>query len=167
MTDKEISSIINDIVVIVDTREVKNQHILDYLIKNNIPYIVEKLDTADYSFILPNNRELGLDKKVLIEKKNSLDEIAGNFTSGRERFAREFERIEDEHFHLVIENATFKKIMNGNTRSKISPKSLLASILVWTIRYDIKTWFVTKEESPYIIYSLLKYELMEILKNKC
>lgn len=165
-TDKEIGNIIKDMTIIVDTREVKNQHILDYLKENNIPYIVQKLDTADYSFFLPNYHELNLDRKFIIERKNSITEICGNFTKGRERFAREFERINDEHLHLVIENATWTKIKNGDSRSKMSPQAILGSILSWTIKYNIKTWFVTKQESPALIYNLLKYELMTELKRR-
>lgn len=165
-TDKEIGNIIKDMVVVLDTRERQNQHIIDWLEMNNIHYIVNKLDTADYSMILPNYPQLNLDKKFLIERKNSITEICGNFTKGRERFAREFERINDEHLHLVIENATWTKIKNGDSRSKMSPQAITGSILSWTIKYNIKTWFVTKQESPALIYNLLKYELMVELKRR-
>ena len=113
------------------TQEKSNKHILEYLVENKIPYIVKKLDTADYSFILPNYPELQMDYKVLIEKKNSLDEIIGNFTGERERFKREFERVVDEKIHLVIEEATWTKVMKGSYRSKVSPQSLRASLLTW------------------------------------
>ena len=36
--DKDIKKLIGSIVVLVDTREKKNSHIIDYLIKNNIAY---------------------------------------------------------------------------------------------------------------------------------
>lgn len=165
LTDKQISLIIEDMVVIVDTREKKNQHILDYFNSNNIKYIVRKLDTADYSFELPNYSGLGLSEKFLVEKKNSLDEIIGNFTKERARFEREFERIEDEHIHLVLENATFKKLLNGSYRSQMNPNSLMASIFTWSIRYKCPFWFTTTAETGSVIYNILKYELMEELKN--
>lgn len=165
MTDKQMQSILDDMVVIVDTREQKNDHIIQYMTENGIKYKSEKLDTADYSMILPNYEYLNLDKKFLVEKKNSLDEIAGNFTKGRERFAREFERVTDEHIHLVIENTTWKKVFNGSYRSQLPAKSMMASILTWSIRYKCPIWFVGKEESPAVICSLLRYELFEALKN--
>lgn len=160
-----MSEILADMTIIVDTREQKNEHILQYLRDNRIPYITQKLDTADYSFILPNYPELNLDKKILIEKKNSLDEIAGNFTKGRERFVREFERVTDEHMHLLIENATWKKLMKGSYRSKLPPQSFMASLLTWQIRYKCQIWFAGADESPALIHQILKYELMEHLKN--
>ena len=166
ITDKQISDIINDMVIIVDTREQKNDHILMYLKDHDIPFIKQKLDSGDYSFMLPNHPELMLDRKFLIEKKNSLTEIAGNFTSGRERFAREFERVpEGSHIHLVIEGATWRKVFNGSYRSTMAPQSMMASIMTWCIRYGVPVWFVGPEDSPAVIYNLLKYELMEHLKS--
>lgn len=160
-----MGSIIADMVVICDTRERKNDHILTYFKENDIPYVVEKLDTADYSFKLPNYPHLQLDGAILIEKKNSLDEIAGNFTRDRERFEREFERVDGEHIHLVIEGATWKKLLNHGYRSQFPPKSFMASMLTWNIRYNCPIWFVGIEESPVLIHNLLKYELVEHLKN--
>lgn len=165
LTDKQMQEVLDDIVVLVDTREQKNQHILDYFDKNSIKYQVEKLDTADYTIILPHYPQLAVDKMFLVEKKNSLDEISGNFTRDRERFTREFERIEDEHIHLVIEQATWKKLLKGSYRSQLPPKSFMASLLTWNIRYHCPVWFAQPEESPIVIYNILKYELLEHLKN--
>lgn len=165
MTDRELNDIIDNMVVIVDTREKKNEHLLKYFDDNGIKWVCKKLDTADYSFELPNYKHLGLDRKILVEKKNSLDEITGNFTTSRDRFQREFERITDEHLHLVVENTTWKKVVNGSYRSKMHPNSLIASLLSWSVRYGFKVWFVGKDESPMLIYNLLKYELVEALKE--
>lgn len=160
-----ISNILDDIVIIVDTREKKNGHIIEYLESKNIPYIVEKLDTGDYSYILPNYPELKLDRSILIEKKNSLDEIAGNFTKERERFKREFERVGDAKIHLVIENTTWKKVVHGSYRSQFSPQAMIASLLTWNIRYNCPIWFVGKDETGELIYNILHYELLEQLKG--
>jgi ERCC4-type nuclease len=165
LTDRQISDVIADMVILVDTREQKNQHITTYFDKNAIKYRVEKLDTADYSIILPHYPELGLDKQFLVEKKNSLDEIVGNFTKDRERFKREFERVNGEHLHLVIENATWRKLLSGSYRSKLPSKSFMASLLTWSIRYNFKVWFCTPADTGELIYNILKYELMETLKN--
>lgn len=165
MTDKEISDIMADLTVIVDTREQKNDHILSYFKSEGIKYVIQKLDTADYSLMLPQHATLALDRFVLIEKKNSLDEISGNFTKDRERFKREFERVGSEHIHLVIENATWKKLFNHSYRSMLLPKAFMASMLTWNIRYHCPIWFVGKDESPALIYGILHYELLEKLKQ--
>lgn len=166
ITDKEISNILKDITIICDTREKNNNHILTYFKEQNLPYIIQKLDTADYSFFLPNYKTLGLDKLAIIEKKNSLDEIAGNFTKDRERFVREFERVTpQEHIHLVIENATWKKLLNGTYRSQLGSQAFVANLLTWNIRYNCPIWFTTPAESPMLIYNLIRYELFEKLKQ--
>jgi len=165
LTDKMISDIINDMIILVDTRENKNKHIEDYFDSKNIKWNRTKLDTADYTFILPNYSELNLNRKILIERKGSLDEVAGNFTSGRERFKREFERVNNEKIHIVMENATWTKILNGSYRSKFTPRAYIASLITWNIRYKCPIWFCTKKESGEIIYNLMRYELVEQIKN--
>ena len=165
LTDNEISEIINNMVILVDTREQKNQHIINYLEQSVIPYEIMKLDTADYTFKLPNYKHLGLDNHFLVERKGSLDELAGNFTRDRERLTREFERIGDRKIHMVLETFTWKKLLNGSYQSQLNPKSYMASIMTFCIRYNVPMWFAEKSESPIIIYGLLKYELMEYLKK--
>ena len=158
---------LSDMIIICDSREKKNQHILEWLDKNKIPYEIEKLDVGDYTFRLPNYPELDVDYKFVIERKGDLSEIAGNFTKGRDRFEREFQRSIDnkQKVHLVIENATFRKLLNGSYRSKFTPKAFMASLLSWTIRNNLQTWFVTPKDSGEIIYNLLYYELYEHLKK--
>lgn len=165
-TDKQIFDIVNDIVIISDTREKKNQHILDYFTENKIKYKIDTLDTGDYTLILPNYPELGLDKHFLIEKKNSLSEISGNFGTNRDRFAREFERVKDRKMNLLIENATWTKIFNGTYTGSIHPNSLTASLIGWSIKYDFKPWFCKPAESGRLIYWILRMELIEHLKGE-
>lgn len=165
MTDKTLADVIQNMVILTDTREKKNLHIIDFLDKNGIPHETEKLETADYSFYLPNYPELNADRKFLVERKASLNEVAGNLTKDRERFTREFERIQDNRCHLVMENATWKKILSGSYRGNFSPTSYMASLLTLNIRYDCPMWFCTQEESPLLIYSILKYELREFIKQ--
>ena len=68
-TDKEIANILNDMIVLVDSREKKNDHITGYFEKENIKYEVVKLETGDYSFYLPNYGGLGLDEAIMVERK--------------------------------------------------------------------------------------------------
>ncbi len=164
-TDKEIDNILDNIVIIIDTREKKNKHILSYFDHNNIKYKSETLYSGDYSFYLPNYSHLGIDRSVLIEKKNSLDEISTNLTSKRTQFADEFSRTKGEHLHLVIENATFKKINNGSWRSKMTPQAMWAGLLTFSIRYNLKVWFTGVDESPKVLYNIIRYEIYEKLRR--
>lgn len=166
MTDKELGEVLKNVTVVVDTREVKNQHILDFLEQNNISYVKSKLDSGDYSLDVPEPYS-ELSRTVCVEKKNSLDEIVGNFTKGRERFNNEFTRACDKNvkMHLVIENATWRKVVNESYRSSMPSSSLTGSIMSFCIKYNLPVWFVGKDESPMIIFNLLKYELRNQLNR--
>jgi len=164
MTDKKIAEILGDMVVVCDNREKRWIHIKDYLDQNKIPYIMDKLVSADYTVRFPNNPSFN--ECVLVERKHEWTELCGNFTSKREQFVNEFERIPDGTItHLVIEDATWFKLFNGSYRSQLPPKSLLASVLTFNIRYNIHVWTVTERESPELIYNLLWYGVRETLKQ--
>lgn len=165
MTDAQVDKILKDIVIICDSREQKNNHILDYFNEHGIKYFEDKMETADYTFYLPNYPHLGLDRSILIERKNSWDEIIGNFTKHRKRFVAEFERLNCEDMHIMIETATWRKLINGSYRSKVPPQSIMASIMTFSFRYNTKIWFTQPSDSGYVILSLIHYGLREKLKN--
>ena len=50
---KEIKKILDSLVIIVDTRENANSHIIDFFNKKKIPYSIEKLPFGDYSCKIP------------------------------------------------------------------------------------------------------------------
>lgn len=153
-------------IILTDTREQKNKHILNWFDTNGIAHREERLETADYTFILPHYPELNIDRKCLVERKGSLNEVVGNLTKDRDRFIKEFERVKpDENIQMVMENATWKKILNGSYRSEFSPTSYIASLMTICIRYGCPIWFCNPEESGQIIYSILKYQLREHLRN--
>jgi len=168
LTDKQFADIIRNMIIIVDTREQKNQHLLDYFKQNNIRYAVATVNHGDYTFEIDMEEYKHLNRCICVEKKNSLNEIVGNFTSGRERFHREFQRAReaDTKMHLVVENATWKKVVNESYRSKISEKAVRASIQSFSARYDCPVWFVGKDESPMVIHDILYYGLREKLLKR-
>lgn len=81
---KEIGQMLDRVVVIIDTREKENTHVIDYFKKNNIAYKVQKLDYGDYSCYLPigsfegQEREIYFDRDIAIERKFCIDELAMN-----------------------------------------------------------------------------------------
>lgn len=167
MTDKQLDDILKSIVILVDTREQKNDHIIDFFKANNIKYEYQKLNVGDYSFRVDKLPELNGELIATVERKNSLDEICGNFTASRERFVREFERSLESgvNVHLMIENATWKKIFGKSYRSMLPAKSFVASLLTFSIRYSLQVWFLTPSEAGAFILNVLVYELREYLKE--
>lgn len=59
-TDKEMEELIQSMVILVDTRERKADHILEYFDKKNITYKKKALDYGDYSFMIPANEKLSI-----------------------------------------------------------------------------------------------------------
>ena len=124
--------------------------------------MIRKLDTGDYSAQLGN---LSFERDICIERKRNLDEICGNFTAERERFEREFLRAKayGTKVHLIIENATWSDIFLGNYRSKLSPKSLVGSLLSWMVRFNISVIFCKPEETARVMWGIFYYYAKERL----
>lgn len=143
---------INEIIIIIDSREKAIKHITDAFDSNNIKYKIQKLDIGDYSF-----EYLDKVQKCIIERKNSLDELSQNFTKSRDRFNREFQKKNDNKIHLVIENCSMNDIICGNYRSKIHRNSFMASILSFQYRYNLNIHFIESNYTAFFIAKLFYY----------
>ncbi len=169
-TDKEIDEIIKSMVIIIDTREKVNEHIIAAFNKNKISYIQRALDRCDYSFYIPKNdnlnipRDLFFDKEVAIERKASLDEIANNWTKERDRFEKEMVLAPKTKI-LLIENCTYSDIVEGNYRSQYNKKAFLATLHSFQFRYNMPIMFMPrKEHSALFIKKYFEYYLKEYLR---
>lgn len=160
-TDRELTDELKKLTIICDTRE-QDRHVEEYLAKKNIPHITRKLDTGDYSCQLGDN---SYEREIVVERKHNLDEICGNFTAERERFEREFMRAKayGTKVHLIVENASWSDVFLGNYRSKLPPKSLVASLLSWMVRFNITVTFCKPSDSAKLIYGIFYYHVRERL----
>ena len=59
-TDKQRKELLDSMVVLVDTREQRNDHIIATLNEKKIVHICKKLDFGDYSVMLPKNETLAI-----------------------------------------------------------------------------------------------------------
>ena len=159
-------------IYIYDTREHdgKNQHILDAWDKMGIAYKKKKLDYGDYSFLVPANkdldipRDLDFSRQIVVERKASLDEFAGNATKERERIKKEFTLAPTEKV-LLIENASYSDMLNGRYRSDYAPKSYWATLHSFWHEYGIPFVFMPNPaESAYFIRGYFQYWLRNFLK---
>lgn len=168
-TDKEIKSILDSMVVIVDTREQKNQHITNYFDAQKILYMKRALKTGDYSAFIPRNDDLGITRDIhlqaSIERKNSIDELAQSITD-RSRFENELIRASRSHFIMIVEDRDgYENLLNHKYRSQYSPKALLGSIKAFEIRYGYTTIFLDKKLTGNYINYHLRGLVLEYLKN--
>lgn len=171
-SDRELDKIISkeNIVILVDSREKVNHHITDVFDREGISYRVCALESGDYSFELKAIPELDIPhtmdfrQDLMIERKNSLDEISSNFTRGRDRFNDEFGRAWAVKKYLLIEDGSYEKILNHDYKTEYNSASFFASLLSFDARYDLHVCFASKETSATLIYNICKYTLREILK---
>lgn len=154
-------------VVLIDTREQENAHIIEYLEKKKIAYKTCKLDFGDYSLILPKNEQYGVIQDMrldfAVERKHSLEELSGNFAQERDRIENELWRGHGK-IAFVIENGSLDKIHNHEYKTEYNEKSFIATLCTFTHRYGVSFNFVSKENSAQTIYALLIYKLREEFK---
>ena len=173
-TDSQRKKLLDSIVILVDTREHKgkNDHILDWFDKQNIPWERKKLNAGDYSLYLPKNEKLGItqdisfEDEVMVERKASLIELSGNITA--KGGSKPGQRIENEFARspknkvLLIENASYEKLVTGNYNTDFAPKAFWAKLFTYWHRYDVPTYFMENTRySGQFIYGYLYYYLRE------
>lgn len=163
-SEKELKNKLKNLTLVCDSREQVNGHVTAWLDKNNISYQSRALETGDYTAMLDGYT---FEDEVVIERKANLDEIAGNFTTGRERFEREMIRAKANGIKvfLVVENASWSDILLHNYRSELKPKSFFATMLAWQARFNLTIVFCKPSETGQILYGTLYYWARERLKR--
>lgn len=162
-TETDLASALRELTIICDSRE-QQTHCKEYFDKKKIPTITRKLDVGDYSAQIG---DMTLECDVTIERKHSIDELAGNLSSDRDRFEREFLRAKAKGIKvfLVVENCSYQDIYLHNYRSQLTAKSLMASLMSWQVRFNITVIFCEPENTPRLIHQILYYAAREQLLN--
>ena len=170
-TEEEQKILFKKMVVLIDTREKKNEHILNYLDTNHIRYKKQALSSGDYSFYIEADERLNIardiyfDNVIFIERKANLDELALNFTKSRTRFEEEFSISPAKHRYLLIENANYEDILTHNYESDFLPKSYLGSLHTFNHRYNLQVVFMPdRDYSAIYILGVFKYYLRHLVK---
>ena len=169
ITERELQYLYDHIIIMVDDREKEWSHIKTYFEENNINYKIKRMQSGDYSFILSyDDNNYSYVKKIVVERKNSLSELASCFAGERTRFEREFMRLKNSQTKcfMIIENDDFDGIMKHKYYSKLHPNSLESSMLSWLIRYDIVPIFTKKENVGRIIYNIFKMYIRNQAKEE-
>jgi hypothetical protein len=169
-TEKEAKEILKSLVILCDSRENQNHHILDWFDKKSIAHIETKLDFGDYSFMLPagsvddSRRNIYFDRQIIIERKASLEELSNNLSHDRQRFEDEMLRAGNCRKILMIESGSLDDIINGNYKTELSPISYFGSLLTFSQRYGLETVFIKPEHAGQFIYGTMYYYLREMIK---
>lgn len=170
-TDKEMEELISSMIILVDSREKVNNHILDYFDRKKINYKKKALDYGDYSFMIPTNenlsipRDLYFNNQIVIERKASLEEISNNLTKERDRFEKEL-CLAPKTKVVLIENADYSDIATGNYDTQYNKKSFWASIHSFWFKYNVPFFFMpNKEYSGLFIRGYFEYYLKNYFKG--
>jgi ERCC4-type nuclease len=165
-SDTELKKLLKSAVVLTDTREQENEHILTVLDKLKVQHKPFALPYGDYSIMLPASPEHGIQRDVyyindiMIERKRNLNELAGNFTTGRERFKDEMIRAGAIRKYLIVECASgYAAILGHMYNAQLSEKSFYASLLSFQARYDLNVIFIEPQLTAEVIWGLLYYHI--------
>lgn len=169
----EIRDILETFTIIADTREQNTPRATERFKAFGVPVERATLAYGDYcgQILLPEgglyDPAATITPKAVIERKMSLDELAMCFTRGRDRFRREFERATaaGASVWLLVENASWEAIRAHRYRSKYSEKAMEASLVAWSIRYNLKVLFCRAETSGGLIKEVLYREIKERLER--
>jgi len=167
-SDKDIKQMIKQMSILIDSREKANGHITDYFEKNHIPYETTTLSYGDYSCKIPTSTgDIYFHNDIVVERKNSLEELSGNLTRDRERFEREFLKAGNDgcKVYLMVEDmGGYSSIINHSYKTEFKPNAYMASLKAWETRFNLNVQFIDKQYAGYFILSTIQYFVKESLK---
>lgn len=155
----------NNFIILRDTRQQKENHIIKEFDKQNILHIQTKLDSADY-MVIRYNKEKGFykDYSTLIDTKKDLLELCGNLCHSTEhqRILREIElgkRLGAKNFIFLIGDNKIKStedIKNWSSpHTKVKGETLLKIMNTMRKKYDVRFIIVPKKKMGEMIIKLL------------
>lgn len=117
---------------------------------------VKKIPTADYTLE-------GYEDVILIERKASVDEIAGNFTKKKSAWWKEMKRMSEVQYKYILCEFPFQDVLDypksskANRQTKINGVILSNSINKCISNYGIEFIFCdNKKEAEQKAFELLK-----------
>ena len=151
-------------VIQIDSREHGHaiQKILAEFDRQGVKWFVSKLPQADY---------MSLDNpKLLIDRKQNLNELCNNVVQDHKRFRAELLRAQEcgQHIIVLVEHSksirTLEDVIHWvNPRLKVSPlavsgERLYRILSAMSKTYGVEFRFCTKEQTGAVIIELLKGE---------
>ena len=145
-------------IIQVDSREQKYDHIIKYFDSQEIKWVRSKCVVGDYV-----NLE---NPMVVIDRKKDLQEVAGNVCQQHDRFVRELELAKELGYRMIvlIEEPNIKSVSEVfgwyNWRKKTNPKAvngktLYKIMLTMSQKYGCEWKFTTKAKCGETIVNLL------------
>lgn len=155
----------NNFIILRDTRQQKENHIIKEFDKQNILHIQTKIESADY-MVVRYNKEKGFykDYSILVDTKKDLLELCGNLCHSAEhqRILREIELGKQlgakEFIFLIGDNKikTTEDIKNWSSpHTKVKGETLLKIMTTMKQKYGIRFIVCEKKIMGEMIINLL------------
>ncbi len=177
-SDTEIKKLMKEnFMILYDTREQVNEHVLCGFDDLKFKYKKQKIDEGDYTGIITARPDMGIPRDLYfpigVERKNSVDELAGNLSEKCDtrddiRLERELIRAKAKgiDIYFVIEDPIgLKNIQTGNYRSQYKPKAFMGKFTSLMTNYTKGATFCSNTESAYHIARHLYYGIRNFLKE--
>lgn len=169
----EIEQVLESFRVIVDTREQASNRATERFAALGDNLERATLDYGDYAAnVTIRGKELydtsrRVCPQTVVERKQSLDELATCFTRGRDRFRREMERARASgaKIYLLTEGGDWEKIYRHSYRSRFNPNAYIATLTAWMVRYEINVLFCRPGTSGKLIREILYRDIKERLEK--
>lgn len=175
MSPFEVKSVLDSMVVLVDTREQDTERAQRRYKQIGRPIRRRTLNYGDYTYdaTLPDGNPVYppegsiKPKFCAIERKMDLDELAQCLTRSRKRFEAEFQRASENgcRIYILIEHGGWEDIFHGMYKTRVNRKAFLASLTAWMVRYNTQVLFCSEKSSGQLIEEILRRDLKERLER--
>lgn len=155
----------NNFIILRDTRQQKEEHIIKEFDKQGILHIRTGLPSADYMAIrYEDEKGFYLDYSILIDTKKDIEEIAGNLCNSQshERVKREIQKGKElgaKQFVFLINGGKVKTIQDlqnwTSKRTKVKGEVLLKIFKTMSQKYGIRFIICEKKKMGEMIINLL------------
>ncbi len=154
---------LNDFVILTDTRQQRENHITKIFDKQGIIHIRTGLPSADYMALrYEQGKGFYLDYSVLIDTKKDLLELCGNLTKDHDRLVREIDKGHElgcEEFVFIIGDTKIKTIDDikkwSSPHTKVKGYVLLKIMQTFKEHHNCKFVIVSKKEVGNKVIDLL------------
>ena len=154
----------SDFLILTDTRQQKEKHIIKAFDKQNIKHIQTKLESADYMALRFQNGEFVFDYSIKKKKKKDLLEMAGNLchTLEHQRIIREIElgqKLGCKRFIFLIGEDNINSLDDiknwSNPRTQVKGETLLKVMKTFKQHHNCEFMIVAKNKMGDFIIKLL------------
>ena len=156
----------NNFIILTDTRQQKESHILKEFDKQGILHIRTGLPSADYMVVrYDNEKGFYLDYSILIDTKKDIEEIASNLCNSQnhERVKREIFKGQElgcDKFIFLINSGkvkTLEDLQNWTSkRTQVNGSTLVKVFNTMKERYGVNFILVPKKKMGEMVIKLLR-----------